>query len=55
MKLADVPSDDDVRHLLWLKQKLGSSLKEMVVVTAGRYAYRRKDGVAVVPAALLGP
>jgi len=27
----------------------------MVVVTSGPYAYRRRDGVAVVPAALLGP
>lgn len=25
------------------------------VITTGRYAYRDEDGVAVVPAALLGP
>ncbi|MGQ0774129.1 MAG: hypothetical protein ACT4NY_06885 [Pseudonocardiales bacterium] len=28
--------------------------KEVVVITTGRHAYRRADGIAVVPAALLG-
>ncbi len=55
VKLASTVGEDDVRHLLWLKERLGDSLKDMVVVTTGPYAYRRKDGVAVVPAALLGP
>jgi predicted AAA+ superfamily ATPase len=45
----------DVRHLLWLKGQLGDRLADMLVVTAGRFAYRRDDGIAVVPAALLGP
>jgi len=27
----------------------------MVVLTTGKHAYRRQDGVAVVPVALLGP
>jgi hypothetical protein len=36
---------------------LGDDLLDsvVVVVTTGSHAYRRKDGVAVVPAALLGP
>lgn len=51
---ADV-TDADVRHLLWLREQLGATLKDMVVVTTGKYAYRRQDGVAVVPAVLLGP
>ncbi len=48
-------TDVDVRHLLWLRDQLGATLKDMVVVTTGKYAYRRQDGVAVVPAVLLGP
>jgi predicted AAA+ superfamily ATPase len=55
IKLAASPSDRDLRHLLWLKEKLGDSLADMAVITTGKYAYRRQDGVAVIPAALLGP
>lgn len=47
--------DNDVRHLHWLSQQLGDGLLDAVVVTTGPYAYRRRDGVAVVPLALLGP
>lgn len=54
-KLAVDVNDDDVRHLLWLRDRLGRDLIDAVVVTTGEYAYRRADGVAVVPAALLGP
>lgn len=28
---------------------------DLVVITTGEYAYRRHDGIAVVPLALLGP
>lgn len=55
VKIAPTVSDDDVRHLHWLREKLGDDMLDAVVVTAGRDAYRRRDGVAVVPAALLGP
>lgn len=54
-KLAAVVNDHDVRHLHWLKKQLGAELADSVIVTTGRDAYRRADGVAVVPAALLGP
>jgi predicted AAA+ superfamily ATPase len=54
-KLAAVPDDRDVRHLHWLAQQIGSDLLDAVVITTGPYAYRRPDGIAVVPAALLGP
>jgi hypothetical protein len=37
------------------ERSLGDDLLDSVVVTTGSHAYRRKDGVAVVPAALLGP
>ena len=55
VKLSPVVEDRDVRHLRWLADRLGDALLDAVVVTTGRYAYRRRDGIAVVPAALLGP
>lgn len=55
VKLASTVVDADVRHLRWLKDRLGPELVDAVVVTTGRDAYRRADGIAVVPAALLGP
>lgn len=55
VKLAATPSDTDVRHLHWLRGEIGDDLIDAVVLTAGSYAYRRADGVAVVPLALLGP
>jgi uncharacterized protein len=55
VKLSPVVRDDDVRHLLWLRERLGPALLDAVVLTSGREAYRRRDGIAVVPAALLGP
>jgi uncharacterized protein len=55
VKLASVPDDRDLRHLLWLRDHLGADLIDAVVITTGREAYRRPDGIAVVPAALLGP
>jgi hypothetical protein len=32
-----------------------SGLVDAVVITTGEEAYRRSDGIAVVPASLLGP
>lgn len=55
VKLAEVPTARDTRHLLWLKERMGEDLTDMVLVTTGRTAYRRPDGIAVVPLALLGP
>ncbi|QTX05890.1 ATP-binding protein [Agromyces archimandritae] len=55
VKLAATVSDQDVRHLNWLQEQLGDRVVDRVVVTTGEYAYRRRDGVAVVPLALLGP
>ena len=54
-KLSGDVGSADVRHLLWLRDLLGDQVVDLVVVTAGRAAYRREDGVAVVPLALLGP
>jgi uncharacterized protein len=55
VKLGQVVDDRDVRHLLWLRKELGEGLADAIVVTSGQAAYRRPDGIAVVPAALLGP
>ena len=55
VKLVPTVSDHDVRHLLWLRRELGERAADLVVLTTGREAYRRRDGVAVVPLALLGP
>jgi hypothetical protein len=44
-----------VRHLLWLAGQLPDLVADLVIITTGRHAYRRRDGVAVVPAGLLGP
>jgi predicted AAA+ superfamily ATPase len=54
VKLARDISSDDVRHLKWLTERLGDSLIDAVVITAGEEAYRRPDGIAVVPASLIG-
>lgn len=54
-KLSGEVTDDDVVHLQWLREHLGRDLLDAIVVTTGKQAYRRPDGVAVVPAALLGP
>lgn len=54
-KLARRIDDDGVRHLRWLGDQLGDELLDAVIITTGPEAYRRPDGVAVVPLALLGP
>lgn len=55
VKLAAAIDDADVRHLTWLEDKIGDRLLDKVVLSTGPRAYRRPDGVAVVPLALLGP
>ena len=53
VKLGGVVTDHDVRHLAWLRAQIGDDLLDAVVLTTGPQAYRRRDGVAVVPLALL--
>ncbi|MDR3228571.1 MAG: DUF4143 domain-containing protein [Puniceicoccales bacterium] len=56
VKLSPTVRDADVRHLVWLKTQLGKNLADAAVLTTGSECYRRKkDGIAVLPAALLGP
>jgi predicted AAA+ superfamily ATPase len=54
VKLSADVGDEDVRHLRWLGERLGGDVVDAIVVTTGAYAYRRADGIGVVPAALLG-
>ena len=55
VKLSQVVNDRDVRQLRWLRDALGDDLTDAMIITAGPAAYRPPDGIAVVPAALLGP
>ncbi|MCI1747200.1 MAG: DUF4143 domain-containing protein [Acidipropionibacterium sp.] len=46
----------EVRHLMWLRERLGDDrIASLVVITAGQHAYTRPDGIHIVPLALLGP
>ncbi|MGP9722742.1 ATP-binding protein [Corynebacterium sp. AOP40-9SA-29] len=55
VKLAEDVGARDVKHLNWLHQQLGDRVVAKVIITTGEFAYRREDGVAVVPLSLLGP
>jgi uncharacterized protein len=55
VKLDQVAQDKDVRHLQWLQEQFGDRVLDSAVITTGTHAYRRADGIAVIPAALLGP
>lgn len=55
VKLAATVEDRDTTHLHWLAGHLGDALLDAIVLTTGPYAYRRPDGIGVVPLGLLGP
>lgn len=55
VKLSAAADDGDTTDLKWLAANLGDDLRDSVLVNTGTHAYRRRDGIAVVPAALLGP
>ena len=55
VKLAAAVEDRDTVHLHWLAQRLGADLLDAIIVNTGPNAYRRSDGIGVVPLALLGP
>lgn len=55
VKLSETVHDSDVGNLKWLRDELGDQFIDALVVTTGRHAYRRPDGIGVVPLALLGP
>ena len=53
VKLSATVDSEDVRHLDWLSKRIGADLLDAAVITTGLEAYRRADGIAVIPAALL--
>ena len=55
VKLSGEVNYDDVKHLQWLREELGEQVVDAVILTTGPAAYRRPDGIAVVPLGLLGP
>ena len=55
VKLKAVVEDRDVRHLRWLADQVGPRMLDAAVLSTGREAYRRRDGIGVIPASLLGP
>ena len=54
VKLSPTVKDDDVKHLLWLRENAKTEVIDLIVITTGDTAFRRADGVAVIPLALLG-
>lgn len=55
VKLSGTIDDRDVRHLRWIRERLGAQVLDAIVLTTGPDAYRRPDGIGVVPLALLAP
>lgn len=55
VKLSATVEDRDIAQLRWLADRLGVDLLDAIVVNTGPNAYRRPDGIGVVPLALLGP
>lgn len=55
VNLANTVTDQDTKHLHWLADHMGDKLLDAVVINTGPNAYRRPDGIAVVPLGLLAP
>lgn len=55
VKLANTVDDRDTKHLHWLAERMGNQLLDAVIINTGPAAYRRPDGIGVVPLGLLAP
>ena len=53
VKLSATVNDEDTRHLKWLADRIGDDLLDAAIITTGTEAYRRSDGIGVIPAGLL--
>lgn len=53
VKLATTITDQDTKHLHWLADRLGGRLLDAIIINAGPHAYRRRDGIGVIPLGLL--
>src|SRR5690606_17093177 len=47
MKLGRTVRDADVKHLLWLREQIGSDLLDAAVLHTSPEAYRREDGISL--------
>lgn len=54
VKTANRVTDHDVKHLLWLRERVGEKMRAAAVLYGGKQAYVRKDGIAVIPLGCLG-
>ena len=54
VKAAGAVDDGDTKHLQWLRKRMGQRLIDSIIVNTGTAAYRRPDGIGVVPLALIG-
>ena len=54
VKAAGAVDDGDTKHLQWLRKQMGQRLIDSIIVNTGTAAYRRRDGIGVVPLALIG-
>ncbi len=54
VKMAEAATDDDAKRLNWLRNNLKTRTVIGMIINSGSTAYTRKDGIHVVPAALLG-
>ena len=54
IKTGNTVTSADTKHLTWLRDSLPDKVVDTMVLYGGRRAFRR-DGVAIVPLALLGP
>jgi predicted AAA+ superfamily ATPase len=54
VKLSSTVRPKDVSNLNWLEAQAPELVLDKILINTGPYAYRRKDGVAVVPLGLLG-
>ena len=53
VKAAGVPTNQDARHLRWLKGELGDQVAAAVVLHTGARGYPLPDGVLALPIATL--
>ena len=54
VKFAPTVWPADGKHLRWFREKVGDDCYDAMIINTGSVAYRREDGIAVVPAGLLG-
>jgi len=54
VKFSPLVAPSDGKHLRWFIDKIGNECCDAMIITTGSAAYRRNDGIAIVPAALLG-